>query len=285
MSKVAIVTDSTAYIPPELTRGLPIYSVPLQVIWGEEVFLDGVDIQPAEFYERLKSATTMPTTSQATPEAFKALYAQLLDEGYDIFSIHISAKLSGTLDSAIQARGALDKKRIELFDSETTAMALGFQVLAVARAALEGATLQDCRRLAEKARENSGAVFVVSTLEFLRRGGRIGGASALVGTALNIKPVLEVRDGRVEPLERVRTKSKAINRLLDIVTERIGNERPIRIASLYTDNPEEAQDILERIRSRFSVSDVSDAVCAAVSPVIGTHAGPGTVGITYLKGM
>lgn len=285
MSKVAIVTDSTAYIPPEMMRGLPIYSVPLQVIWEGKVYQDGIDITPAEFYERLKKTTSMPTTSQPTPQLFTELYSKLLDEGYDILSIHISAKLSGTLDSAIQARNALDKDRIVLFDSELTTMAMGFQILIAARAAVEGATLQECHQLAEEARSHCGAIFVVDTLEFLHRGGRIGGAAALFGTAFNIKPILEVRDGRVEPLERVRTKRKALLRLLDIATERISNDRPVRIASLVTDNPAEAQSLLDQLRSRFNVSDVSDALCAPISPVLGTHTGPGTLGFAYLSGM
>ncbi|NMC79869.1 MAG: DegV family protein [Chloroflexi bacterium] len=285
MSKVAIVTDSTAYIPPEMMRGLPIYSVPLQVIWEGKVYQDGIDITPAEFYERLKKTTSMPTTSQPTPQLFTELYSKLLDEGYDILSIHISAKLSGTLDSAIQARNALDKDRIVLFDSEFTTMAMGFQILTAARAAIEGATLQECHQLAEEARNRCGAIFVVDTLEFLHRGGRIGGAAALFGTAFNIKPILEVRDGRVEPLERVRTKRKALLRLLDIATERISKDRPVRIASLVTDNPAEAQSLLDQLRSRFNVSDVSDALCAPISPVLGTHTGPGTLGFAYLSGM
>src|SRR5690606_13145566 len=125
MSKVAVVTDSTAYIPKALSKGLPIYVVPLQVVWGEETYRDGVDIQPLEFYTRLKTAKVMPTTSQPSPEAFRQVYATLLEEGYDIVSIHISAKLSGTLDSATQAREMLKGERIELVDSKVTAMALG----------------------------------------------------------------------------------------------------------------------------------------------------------------
>lgn len=285
MSKVAIVTDSTAYIPPEMTRSLPVYPIPLQVIWEGKIYRDGIDISPAEFYERLKKTTAMPTTSQPTPQSFTELYSKLLDEGYDIFSIHISAKLSGTLDSAFQARNALDKDRIVLFDSEFTTMAMGFQILSAARAAVEGATLQECRQLAEEARRRCGAIFVVDTLEFLHRGGRIGGAAALFGTTLNIKPILEIRDGRVEPLERVRTRGKSLLRLLDIATERISKDHPIRIASLITDNPTETQSLLEQLRTRFNVSDVSDALCAPISPVIGTHVGPGTLGIAYLSGM
>jgi DegV family protein with EDD domain len=285
MSKVAVVTDSTAYIPEDMLNGLPIHSLPLQVIWGEKVYLDNVDIHPQEFYERLKTAKVMPTTSQVTPAAFQKLYAQLLDEGYEIFSTHISSKLSGTLDSAHQARDNFPGASIELFDTLTSGMALGFQALVVARAAAEGASIKECKELALQARDNSEIFFVVSTLEFLRRGGRIGGAAAFLGTALNLKPILTVKEGKVAAVEKVRTMSKALDRLTDMVEQRIGDRRPIRLASLHANAPSEASALLDRVRQRFSSSDVSDAVLSEVSPVIGTHTGPGTVGIAFLAGM
>jgi DegV family protein with EDD domain len=285
MSKVAVVTDSTAYIPEDMLNGLPIHSLPLQVIWGEKVYLDNVDIHPQEFYERLKTAKVMPTTSQVTPAAFQKLYAQLLDEGYEIFSTHISSKLSGTLDSAHQARDNFPGASIELFDTLTSGMALGFQALVVARAAAEGASIKECKELALQARDNSEIFFVVSTLEFLRRGGRIGGAAAFLGTALNLKPILTVKEGKVAAVEKVRTMSKALDRLTDMVEQRIGDRRPIRLASLHANAPTEASALLDRVRQRFGASDVSDAVLSEVSPVIGTHTGPGTVGIAFLAGM
>jgi DegV family protein with EDD domain len=285
MSKVAVVTDSTAYIPEDMLNGLPIHSLPLQVIWGEKVYLDNVDIHPQEFYERLKTAKVMPTTSQVTPAAFQKLYAQLLDEGYEIFSTHISSKLSGTLDSAHQARDNFPGASIELFDTLTSGMALGFQALVVARAAAEGASIKECKELALQARDNSEIFFVVSTLEFLRRGGRIGGAAAFLGTALNLKPILTVKEGKVAAVEKVRTMSKALDRLTDMVEQRIGDRRPIRLASLHANAPTEASALLDRVRQRFGTSDVSDAVLSEVSPVIGTHTGPGTVGIAFLAGM
>lgn len=285
MSKVAVVTDSTAYIPDEMMRGLPIYCLPLHLIWGEQMFLDNVDIHPKEFYERLQTAKVMPSTSQITPAAFEKQYAKLSEEGYEILSMHISGKLSGTLDSATQARAGLPGAKIELFDSESASMALGFQVLAVARAAVEGASMKECIEIATRARANSEVYFVVSTLEFLRRGGRIGGAQAFLGTALNLKPILFVQDGRVAALEKVRTMSKALDRLTDIVEQRIGSRTPIRLAALHANAKDEAVAFLERVRQRFDVSAVSDAIITDVSPVIGTHAGPGAVGMAFLAGM
>lgn len=285
MSKVAVVTDSTAYIPRSLSQGLPIYVVPLQVVWGEETYRDGIDIQPLEFYTRLKTAKVMPSTSQPSPEAFRQVYATLLEEDYDIVSIHISAKLSGTLDSAIQAREMIKSERIALIDSKVTAMALGYHVLSVARAAAQGASFEACKALAERAVNHIGAVFVVSTLEFLHRGGRIGGAAAFLGTALNLKPLLELRDGRVEAVERIRTMRKALERLLELLDERVGQRSPLRLACLHANAPEEAEALMERVRQRYPQERLVELVMAEVSPVIGTHTGPGTVGIAYMAGM
>jgi DegV family protein with EDD domain len=281
MAKVALVTDSTANIPAELSKGLPLFVAPLQVIWGENTYRDRVDIQASEFYTRLQDARVMPSTSQPSPAVFMDIYRSLLDQGYEILSVHISAKLSGTLDSAIQAQRNFPGAQIELVDSNSTSMALGFPVLNAARAAAQGASLQDCRGLAERCSANSGLLFAVSTLEFLRRGGRIGGAAAFLGTALNLKPLLELRDGRIEAVERVRTMSKAVDRLLDIFTERVGDRRPVQIAGLHANAPEEARLLLERARQRFSGSDVSEAAISEVSPVLGTHAGPGCVGLAF----
>lgn len=285
MSQVAIVTDSTAIIPDELTAGLPIYSAPLQVIWDGVTYQDGIDIQPEAFYARLESAKTSPTTSQVTPAAFNALYSRLIEEGKQILSIHISGALSGTLDSAVQAKEQFPGARIELFDSRTTAMAMGFQVLEVARAAAQGATLAECVALAERARDSSGVMFVLSTLEYLRRGGRIGGAAAFVGTALNLKPILEVRGGRVEAVERVRTQAKAVDRLLDLFEQRVGGRTPVHIAALHANAEAEGLALLERARQRYGTADVFETAMTTVSPVLGTHTGPRCLGLAYLAGM
>lgn len=285
MSKVAIVTDSTANIPEDLIKKYPVFTAPLQVLWDEKSYLDGIDIQPNEFYERLSTSKSMPSTSQVTPSNFSKIYNDLLRDGYDILSIHISNRLSGTLDSAIQAKAELPGARIELFDSMTTAMALGFQVLSVARAAAQGASLEECAALAEKARSSTGVLFTCATLEFLHRGGRIGGGAKFLGTALNLKPILEVRDGRVEAVERVRNINKAIDRMLELFERRINNRTPLRISVIQANDMKNAQILMEKARSRFGTTEVSETIISDVSPVIGTHTGPGTVGIAYMAGM
>ena len=282
MSKIAIVTDSTAYIPNDLVQQYLISVAPQVLIWGDEVFEDGVDIQPGEFYTRLKNAKIMPTTSQVSPKAFKDIFDQRLEEGYQILTILVSEQLSGTLASAIQARELLPGAPIEIVDSRTTAMAMGFQVLAAARAAADGANLAECHAIAEKAREHTGVIFAVDTLEFLHRGGRIGGAARLLGTALNMKPILEVTGGRVEAIERVRTRSKSLNRLIELVEERIAGRQPVRLATLHANDPEDAKTILKDTSHKVNAVE---SIFSEVSPVVGTHTGPGTVGIAFMAGM
>jgi DegV family protein with EDD domain len=212
-------------------------------------------------------------------------YRALVDQGYEILSIHISGKLSGTLDSATQALEHFPGEKIELVDSFSTSMALGYPVLLAARAAANGATLQECKTIAERACSQTGVYFVVSTLEFLRRGGRIGGAQAFLGTALNLKPILELRDGKIEAVERVRTMGKAIDRLLDLVGDKVNGRTPLRLAALHANAPTEASILLERAISRFGDGVVKESMVSPISPVLGTHAGPGTVGLAFLAGM
>jgi DegV family protein with EDD domain len=286
MAKVAIVTDSTAFMPTEFTRHLPIFFIPLHVIWGDETFLDNVDITADQFYEKLKTSKVLPSTSQPSPAAFQDLYLKLIDQGYDILSIHISARLSGTIDSAIQARNMLPNMQIEILDSETTSLAMGFHVLAAARLAAQGATLHECKIEAEQARSHCGVLFVLNTLEFLRRGGRIGGGAAFLGTMLNLKPILEIRGGRVEAVERVRTSTKARDRMIDLFVSKVAAERcPIRIATMHADTPEDAALLLEKARQRFGITDVAETIIGNVSPVLGVHTGNGALGVAWMAGM
>lgn len=286
MNKVMVVTDSTANIPANLLNGHPIASVPLQVIWGNEILRDGIDISAKDFYERLAVEKGMPSTSQFTPEEFKQLYSKLIDQGYDILSMHISSKLSGTLDSALQAKRDFAEERIQLVDTLSTSMAMGFQVLAAARMASFGATLEECKLVAEKARLNTGIYFVLNTLEFLHRGGRIGGAQAFMGTMLNLKPILELRGGRIAAVEQVRNFSKAIDRLFDLVEAKIANEAgPIRLCAVHANSPKECDLLLDKAVKRFPTMLVTDAVMSTVSPVLGTHTGPGALGLAYMVSM
>jgi len=282
MSKVAIVTDSTAYIPPDLIEQYHISIAPLELIWGDDTYEDGVDIQPVEFYNRLEDTKVIPSTSQATPKTFHRIYSDLLEQDYEILVTLIGTQLSGSVISAVQVQAQMPDAPIEIVDSNSTAMALGFQALQVARAAEEGANLAECKEVAERAREHTGVIFAVDTLEYLHRGGRIGGASRYLGTALNIKPILEIRDGRIEPIEKVRTRKKSLNRLLELVGERIDGREPVHLATLNANSPQDAQELLEHAEVMFKPVET---IFSEVSPVIGTHVGPGTVGLAYCAGM
>ena len=284
MSKIAIVTDSTAYIPPDLIQKHNLTVTPQVLIWGEETFQDGVDIQPDEFYTRLKTAKVMPSTSQVSPATMKATFESLIEKGFDVLGIFLSAKLSGTIQSATQAVDMMEKagEKVTFVDSNSTAMAMGFQVLTVARAVANGANLEDAVALAEKARDYTGVYFAVDTLEFLHRGGRIGGAQRFLGTALNMKPVLAVQDGRVEAVERIRTKGKALERVLELVMEQTQDKTPVRLATLHASAEEEARTLLDKASKLLNADE---SILTSVSPVVGTHAGPGTVGLAYMAGM
>ena len=284
MSKVAVVTDSTAYLPNEILKQYNISVVPLSIIWGDQDYRDGIDILPGEFYERLTTSKVMPTTSQITIAAMQSTFQNLLEQGYDVLGIFLSSKFSGTIQSALQAREMMPEaaNKIAIVDSMLTTMAMGWPVLTAARAAQASENLSACRKVAENARDHSGVLFVVETLEYLRRGGRIGGAQALLGTVLNIKPVLQMQDGMIEPVEKIRTKQKAMDRVIELTTERVGNRTPIRLAVTHANSEADAFSMLESARARL---DPVETMCVPLSPVIGTHAGPGTVALNYMTGV
>ncbi len=278
MPKVALVTDSTAYIPQKLVDQYNIHVAPQVLIWGNESFRDGVDILPDEFYRRLEKATVMPSTSQVSPGDFETLFKELISGGQSVLAVLISTKLSGTMTSANQAWGCMDGAPLEVIDSNTTAMAMGFLVLEAAKAAEKGASLQECKALVESHLTHVGAIFCVDTLEFLHRGGRIGGATRLLGTALNIKPILELVDGRIEPAEKVRTRRKAQARMVEMLGERSGG-KPMRVCVIHANAQADAEAVLAEVKSRYKVIE---GLVSAVSPVVGTHVGPGTVAVTYM---
>ena len=278
MSETAFVVDSTAYIPHDQVQQFDIKVIAQVLIWDDETMLDGVDIQPTAFYERLRESKTMPTTSQATIGAFKDVFKPLVEAGRPILAILVSDKLSGTIQSAEQAKAEFPGAKIVIIDSEAAAMALGFQVLAAARGAREGKSFEEVTEIARRAKEQTGVLLVVDTLEFLHRGGRIGGASRLIGTALSMKPVLELQDGVLDVVERVRTRSKAQARLLDILEERIDGRPNLRLAVLHAAAEERARDLLEIAANRLNPIET---FFSEVSPVVGTHVGPGTLGLCY----
>jgi DegV family protein with EDD domain len=277
MSKIAVVTDSTAYLPPELVEQYGIRVIPLELIWGDETFLDGIAIDPPTFYERLSHCQDIPTTTQPSAGAFTDFFTDVAHDADGIVGVFISSELSGTIASALVARDSLPDLNIEVIDSRSTSMGLGFMVLAPARAAAEGKSLAKVAATAREIVPCMDVVFVVETLKYLHKGGRIGGASHLLGSALNIKPLLYLNDGRIEALERVRTKRKAVARMLDVMAERAG-DKPVYAAVIHANAPEEGARLQEQVSKRFSHVELYQS---ELSPVIGTHVGPGTVGVAF----
>jgi DegV family protein with EDD domain len=276
--KIAVVTDSTAYIPEEALAGLSVPVIPVWLIWGDEHFRDGVDIDPLAFYRRLRESEVLPTTSQPSVGEFEDFFRQAGVSADAIVGVFVTSKLSGTVSSAQAAQVHLPELTIRVVDSLSVSMGLGFVVLAAARAAVAGKSLDEVVAAAEEMRDRVQLLFTVDTLEYLHRGGRIGGARWLLGTALSIKPLLHFEDGRIEPLAQVRTKRQAVARMLEIAEERLGAKRMAEAAIIDADSPEEGEAVAEQVKERFGISTVYRSV---VSPAIGVHAGPGTVGIAF----
>jgi len=273
VSKVAIVTDSTSDLPSELTRSRGITVAPLTLNFEGKSLLDGVDIRPDEFYRRLPSVTDHPTTSQPSPGRFADVYTALLRDQDAVVSIHISQKLSGTYESARQAAEMTDPKRVRVVDSELVSMSLGLLTLAASAMAATGLDAADIEAKVLDMRPQIQTYFSVATLEFLRRGGRIGRASALLGSVLQVKPVLCIRDGLVTPLERVRTFERALNRVVEL-TRDVDRGHGVCVIVGHADAEGDAEKI-----GRELDSVAETLMIQPLGPVVGAHAGPGVVGV------
>ncbi len=276
---VRIVTDSTADIPPSLAQQLNISVVPLSVIFGDEVYREGVEISQDLFYEKLVHSKVLPTTSAPSVGDFLAVYEPLLAETDQIVSIHLSSKLSATYSNACQAAQMLSERaRIEVIDSSVISMGMTFVATAAARAAMGGAGIEEIRELVERTVPRVRIYFVLDTLEYLRRGGRIGRARAFLGAVLRVKPLLSLRDGEVHPEERVRTHALALERIAQIATS---FPRVQEVAVAYSTNPQDAEDLRRRLAEALPHVNIW---VTRVGPVIGTHAGPRVLGIGLLEG-
>jgi DegV family protein with EDD domain len=276
--RIAIVTDSTADIPQNLVEQYRISVIPQILIMGDKTWRDGVDIDPPTFYELLRTSPHFPASSQPSAASFEELFTQLAGEAEGIAAILISNELSGTLNSAHMAASNLPDVPIEIVDSRSVSMQLGFIVLAAARAAAAGADLASVAEAARALIGRAGVYFTVDTLEYLHRGGRIGAAAKLFGTALNLKPVLNIRDGIVSPVTKVRTRRKALDTVLQRLEEELAGSDRVHLAVLHVAAPDDAASFAARLEAQFRPVEM---MCYECGPVIGTHAGPGTVGAAY----
>jgi DegV family protein with EDD domain len=276
---VKIVTDSAADIPPELAQELDITVVPLTVLFGEANYRDGVEIDADQFYSMLATSDVFPTTSAPAVAEFQTVYDRLLEEADAIVSIHVPAKLSGTINAALSAKGALTKPvRIEIVDSQTVSLGLGMIAIVAARAAKAGAGLNEVVRIASDAVPNVSLYFALETLEYLKRGGRIGRAQAFLGSLLSVRPVLAVRDGEVHPVARERTRARAVEHIVGLLGER---KHATDIAIVHANTPDEADHLQQRLKSMFPTANIYSG---RISPVLGAHAGPGVIGAGVLEG-
>jgi DegV family protein with EDD domain len=277
-ANTAIVVDSTADFPEAPQRFANWRVVPLYVRFGDESYKDYVELEPAAFYARLRTATETPSTSQPTPGDFLAVYEEL--SGYErILSLHIAGKLSGTIESARAAARLLGGDRVRTLDSQSASAAIAMLGLAIQRRLERGASDDEVDELVERYRQEAGLLFTVDTLEYLARGGRIGRARAWAGELLNIKPILTIKDGEVVPVKRVRGNRKAFLEFESAFTSSTRDASSLRVGIAQADAPERAKALAELVRRTRPAAQLE--LVTTLGPVVGAHAGPGTVGFFW----
>jgi DegV family protein with EDD domain len=276
LAVVRIVTDSTADLEPAQQREFEITVVPLNVHFGDQVFRDRVDLSGEEFFRRLRTAQQLPRTSQPSVGSFEDAFRRIRDRGDDVVAVHLSSKVSGTYNAALMAADSVDKQHIDVVDSETASMALGFLALEAAERAKGGAAREQVRAHVESLVPKAKLLCGIDTLHYLEKGGRIGRARALLGSLLNVKPMVTLKDGAVEPLGRARSRTQLVDRLVQLLTR---EGKLSRLAVLHGAALQDAEKLRERVRPSYPHLEIS---LTEVGPVLGTHTGPGVIGFTYL---
>jgi DegV family protein with EDD domain len=277
MAGIAVVTDSTAYLPSDVAAGRGLTVVPITVVINGRDGLEGVDFAPSDVAAALTSRRVTVTTSRPAPAAFDEVYRRLLDSGATgIVSVHLSSKLSGTYDAAVLAATAFDG-RVEVVDGQSAGMGLGFAALSAAAAASAGADLEGVRAAASACIDRTTVLFYVDSLEFLRRGGRIGAASALLGTALSVKPILHVADGGIVVRDKVRTASRALAKMLDLAVAAAGDDR-VDIAVHHLGTPAKAEQISTALVERLG-TQIETLYISEIGAAVAAHVGPGLLSI------
>lgn len=275
---VAVVTDSAADLPQEWLQAFDIHMVPLILNMGDKTWRDRVDITPPQFYELLRSSSDFPKTSQPNASTFRELFVQLSQQVETICAVLVSSDLSGTVSAARTAKANLPDLDIQIVDSRGVSMMQGFTVLAAARAAAQELALGQVVAAARDMIGKAHVYFIVDTFEYLYRGGRIGAVSRLLGSALNIKPVLEIADGVAKPAGQVRTRRKALARVIELLEKRAEEGGQAHMAVVNVAAAQEAEDFRRQLEERFQPAEMISTDC---SPVLGAHVGPGTIGVAY----
>ncbi len=275
---VKVVTDSTSDLPLELAQRLDITVVPLNIHFEDEVYKDGVDITEDDFYKRLMASAKLPTTSQPSVGDFLQVYQELSGNGHEIVSIHISAKLSGTYNSAAQAREALGNgTRVHIIDSGQVSMGLGLIATEAAHMVQAGASCQQVIDGVERCLPHTYVFALLDTLEYLQKGGRIGKAGAFLGSLLSIKPIITCKEGEIHPVERVRTRVKGIAKLQEIAR----TLAPLkRLGLIHSTTPEDAEALAQSFSDLISSDEM---IVSRFGPVLGTYTGPGALGVAVMS--
>ena len=282
MNKIAFVTDSLTSLPAEYVQRYNIHVVPNILIWSGQEYRDGVDIKPSEFFERLKVAREFPTTAAVAPNTFKEMFASLLTDGFDICGVFTSSTMSRTCLAAQEAKEILGADNITALDSNTVMMAVGWPLIRAARAAEKGATLAECTDLAREGLSNTGGISTVDSLEHLQRSGRLGSAQRFMGSLMNVKPIMEMVDGKPALIGRVRTRTKALSQLVEMTAARVNGRSPLRLSVLHYDSLDDAQTVLDMFHKQLNIDEAFIGQGSANTAV---HFGPGAIGVNFMAGV
>lgn len=275
---IKIVTDTTAVLPQEYCAQHDVTMVPQIIRFGEETFLEGVEMSEPEFLRRLKTSAVLPATAAPAPGLFDETFRQAAEQGYPVLSLHPSREVSGTVASAYTARSLYPLADIRVIDMRTVAGCLGEAVKLAVKWRAEALTVDQIEERLKALIPRCRTYFLVATLEYLQRNGRIGGATRLVGSVLQIKPILQLRDGQVEPLDKVRTHQKALERLKDLVFEECPRSPEAHLCVMHADAADEAHKLCAELRAELGIADIP---LYSVGPAITTHAGPGTLAVGF----
>lgn len=280
MPKVHIVTDSGSDLPQDIKDKYGIGVVPLSIQFGDVFYQDGVELKSEEFYQRLANTSDLPSTCQPSPADFVKCYEEISQPGDHIISVHLSSKVSGTYQSAVLASTMVEDREIHVLDTQSASIGIGLVAVAIAEAIEQGASVAEAIAEGERVISELQLYFVVDTLEYLKRNGRIGAASAMVGSLLNIKPILTLEDGVVTPYDKVRGKNKALKKTYDLLSEFVKEnpERKIRVGLTHSNCLAEAKLISDKLQEELAIDNV---MIEYIGPTIGVHVGPGTVALLW----
>ena len=275
---IKIVTDSTADVPEELLEKYDIRVVPINIHFETEAYQEGIEIDRPTFFRKLEEV--IPTSSQPSPGQFAEVYKELSEQGHSILCVLITSKHSGTYQSAVLAKSMLPEADIEVFDSLSISIGTGYQVITAARAAEEGKSLGEIVQLLEGIRSRLYLYFTPATLKYLQRSGRVGKLSGALGALLNLKPVIKTEDGVLEAFQNVRTRGKAIDRLVELTEEAVGTTEPVKLGIIHAEVPAEAEELRRRLESTFNCDEM---IIVKLACSLTVHGGPGIMGIISYK--